>query len=425
MTSEPSPFDGDRRLKAEEWADYLQAKADGKKLYDERRRGTPDEPTWAPVDMREALSKARVLPTVGRRCDGRYLFYPGLVNGIHAESESGKSWFALFVVAQELIAGRPVLYADYEDNATNIGHRLHALGVPHNALGDKTKFMYVNPLAAPDNDIEQEEFSALLECWYTVAVIDGVTEAMKIAGLNPNDGGDVAEWQLGLPRKIAKHTNAAVIVIDHDTKDHDKRTRGPIGSERKLSGLDGASYTVRVGKEPFVEGSVGCIQIRVDKDRPGTVRAFGTDYDPKDRTHLVAHFELDSTGDTLEARLITPTTPPPDEAEGEADARRRRYCCWFMEEVSRWFEDLVPQGEERTKQQVINAKCLERKEAGKKQSRDWWRDAINFLLDEGFLDGPTDIPTGKPCPLKFVKPYRQCDDPKSDKSAAGNEGSKA
>jgi hypothetical protein len=406
-------FDDPRRMKAQEWADYYEERDEGKRIYDERRRGTPETPTWQPVDMRAAMKQPRLYPTIGRRLDGECLLYPGKVHIFHGESESGKTWVALFVAAQQLNAGSNVLYLDFEDDAASIGMRLVALGVPAEVVCDPMRFTYLAPEYWLAVDTERAAFEKLLERRYSLAVIDGVTEAMTMAELSGLGGEDVAAWQIALPRPIARRTGAAVVCIDHDTKDQEKRKRGPIGSQHKLSGIDGASYVVRVS-DPFVDGGVGSAKLRVEKDRPGQVRKYGTDYEAETRTHLVAHFEMDSTGDGIGARLIVPTPLPSNELENEADARQRKCSCWFMEQVSRYFEDTVPEGEARTKETVINAMCEERRQAGKKLSRDWWRHAIGYMLAEGHLSGPIDVPKGKPCPLKFVTAYRMTDDPNSD-----------
>ena len=85
---------------------------------------------------------------------------------------------------------------------------------------------------------------------------------------------------------------------------------------------------------------------------------------------------------------------------------------WFLERVSRYWEetdDLMSRSFNKT----VTAMCDERKEKGKPQQRDRWREAIGLLEAEGFA-------TSEPGPREsklysVVKPYREISDPLSDK----------
>lgn len=66
-------------------------------------------------------------------------------------------------------------------------------------------------------------------------------------------------------------TGAAVALIDHVTKSQEGRGRWAIGSERKLSGLDGAAYGFETVL-PFGRGKTGTVKITVAKDRCGHIR---------------------------------------------------------------------------------------------------------------------------------------------------------
>jgi hypothetical protein len=409
--------DDPQRRSAEAWADYYAERDDGMRLYRQRKRANESVvSTWGIVDMDAALRQESLLPQIGRRDDGIALLYRSKPHVLHGDSYSGKTWCALCIAKQVLDAGGAVLYLDFEDDAKGIGERLIRMGVQRDLIAGPTKrFDYVRPERSLDNDDEREHFDALLNNRYEYAVIDGVTESMSFEGLNLMLGADVASWQAMLPRAIATRTGAAVLCIDHDVKDTEKRNGAPIGSERKVSGVDGCVFVMQ-GAEPFMDGKVGAAVLRVGKDRHGEVNKHGVNYDAKSRTHVLAHFELDSTEEgTSSARLTVPSTPPPEETDDEKTERQRKLCCWFMERVSQYFEDMVPDGETYSKEKVIKAMCEERKEAGKKQQRDYWRDAIGFLIDEGYLSGPTEVPKGKACPLGFVKPYRQQADPNSDR----------
>src|SRR4051812_17924614 len=122
----------------------------------------------------------QLLSSVGRRDDGRGLFYPGKVNSVAGESESGKSWLLLATAAQEIRRGRSMLYIDCEDDASSVLGRVLALGVAAEQI--KEQFLYVRP-DEPVGDITA--LTRLVgERACSLVVIDGVTEAMGLEALN-------------------------------------------------------------------------------------------------------------------------------------------------------------------------------------------------------------------------------------------------
>ncbi|GAA2370805.1 hypothetical protein Cme02nite_45070 [Catellatospora methionotrophica] len=194
-----------------------------------RDHGTPQAQarrTWRPVDLDDVLSGRYVAPrpTVGRRDDGVGLFYPGRVHSIASESEAGKTWFALIAAREEIEA------------LTNAGDLAEVLG-----------------------DLKP-----------TLAILDGVTEAMSMHGLELKDNTDVARFGKLLPRAIAEHGPAAV-ALDHVVKNAEGRGRYAIGGVHKLNGINGAAYVLE-NRTPFGIGRTGRSTVYVAKDRPGQLR---------------------------------------------------------------------------------------------------------------------------------------------------------
>ncbi len=71
------------------------------------------------------------------------------------------------------------------------------------------------------------------------------------------------------PRQVAEQTGAAVVMIDHVTKDSESRGRFAIGGQAKLAGLTGAAYTVDVA-HPLGTGCAGsssCASPRIGQAR--------------------------------------------------------------------------------------------------------------------------------------------------------------
>ncbi|PIJ35211.1 hypothetical protein BMW24_008790 [Mycobacterium heckeshornense] len=377
--------------------------------------GEDDVPSWQPVDIARARRGAGAAPpTILKRSDGACLFYRGKVHSVHGESESGKSWLVQCAAAECLLNGEPVLYIDFEDEAGAVAERLIRLGVPAEIVENTALFMYVHPEAPPTTDAERAAFHALLASTYSFAVIDGVTDSMGMFGLSANDADDVARWHRVLPKAIARDTNAAVACVDHVAKDTNTRGRFALGSQHKIPGLSGAAYVVEM-EQPFAVGQAGVASVRVGKDRPGRVRGLGGRWRKSDRTQHVADLHLDSTdADRSVWALEMPhgigKSTDIDDAKSTKTKKTFR-PAWFMEQVSRYWEE-ADDPADRTNNKTVNAMCQERKEQGKTQHREHWRNAIKFLVDEGFAKtekGARDSEIHV-----VVKPYRQHEDPQCD-----------
>jgi hypothetical protein len=227
-------------------------------------------PSWRPVDLGSVLdgSYKPPRPSVGRRDDDVGLFYPGRRHDAYGESESGKTWFALLAVVRELQAGHAAAYFDFEDEAAAFVERLRALGVDDAAIRDR--FAYVRPdepLTAPGNaDVLAEVLGDLKP---TLGVVDGVTEAMVLHGLDLRDNVDVATFGRLLPGRIT-HSGAAALTLDHVAKDRGSR-RYAIGGQHKLAGLNGAAYLIE-NRAAFGIGVTGRSTVYLTKDRPAALR---------------------------------------------------------------------------------------------------------------------------------------------------------
>lgn len=234
-----------------------------------------DEPSfrrsWKPVDLADVLSGnwSSVEPTVGRRSDGAGLFYPGKGHTVSSESEGGKTWLCLSAVIDELNADNHVLYVDFEDDEGGIVGRLLTLGTDQAAI--RERFHYIRPEDALGTGIHLDDLLDILRSYRpTLAVLDGVTEALTMHGMDPNSNSDVAAFGRMLPRRFAAE-GAAAVSLDHVPKSTENRGRYSIGAVHKLNGLDGAAYVLE-NRKPFGVGITGRSTLRIAKDRPGQLR---------------------------------------------------------------------------------------------------------------------------------------------------------
>jgi hypothetical protein len=231
--------------------------------------------SWQAVDLQPVLRGERVTlpPSVLTRDDGICLLYAGRLNAAIGETESLKSWFAAVATKQELAEGHHVIYIDFEDTPETAVERLRALGATEEQID--ANLSYLQPDGRFD-DLAKMVVEDKIEVRGapTLVVIDGVTEAMGIAGLDPISGPDVAAFYASFPSRLAR-TGAAVLLVDHVTKGTENRGRWAIGSERKLSGLGGAAYGFDV-IATFGRGRTGKVKITLSKDRCGHVRQHET-----------------------------------------------------------------------------------------------------------------------------------------------------
>lgn len=313
---------------------------------------------WDPVDVRPVLTGERVTqgPTVLARTDGVRLAYPKRLNLLMGETESGKTWAALHGCCQELEVGNHVLFVDYEDAIENLVDRLLALGATPAAIA--TNFSYIDGPPVFD-----ELAAGLLGSLFSsrgapsLAVYDGVTAAMSALGLDPDRGVDVARFYNGGPRWLAE-AGCAVLLVDHVAKDREARGRWAIGSERKISGLDGAAYSLEIVK-PFGRERTGEAKLLVSKDRVGHIRQH------EGPGRAAAKFELVARpGGNVSAQLHPPVG-------GDKEGRFRPTV--LMERVSRTLEAST---------KPLSARGVRVSTVGKASVLDL---ALELLVNEGFV----------------------------------------
>ena len=262
------------------------------------------ESSWKPLDLTQYFDGSYVTPKtkILMRSDEQGLIYPGKVHSFYGESESGKSWLAQIATAEQLRQFKKVTYIDFESDAADIVFRLQALKVTQAEI--LQNFTYIRPEAARDH--EDPYWQALLAPGAnSLVIIDGVTEALTMWGGETKDNDAITRWMRIFPRVIAGESGAAVVLIDHVTKNAETRGRFQIGGQAKLATIDGAAYLVEP-LEALAPGRTGSLTIRVTKDRPGYVRRIAGMYRKSDRTQEVAVIHIDSTREKIELLIAPP-----------------------------------------------------------------------------------------------------------------------
>lgn len=238
----------------------------GNPLPERRSRMSASSP-WTPIDLHAVLRRGLVgePPHVLERSDGTCLLYRGKLHSISGEPETGKGWAVMHAVQQTLSGGARVVYLDFEDTAETFVSRLVALGVPETAFDQVAYF----PPATTHAGLALDVLDGELALGPALAVIDGVTEALAWEGLDLQSNADVAKWFTMVPRRLAA-SGAAVVMVDHVTKDRLGRGRFAIGAQHKLAGVD-VAFTLE-STVAFGRGHDGVSTLHVQKDRPGYLR---------------------------------------------------------------------------------------------------------------------------------------------------------
>lgn len=333
--------------------------------------------TWAPMPLDAVLEGNEIdpPPSLLQRSDGQPMLYAGAIHTFSGEPGSGKTWCCLEAARQELANGHIVTMIDFEDRASRVIGRLLGLGAHPDHIRDR--FRYIRPNTPIDStsqhDLDQATHGA------TLVILDGVTEAMTLHGLDLNNNADIATFYGLLPRPIADQ-GAAVTMIDHVVKDTEKQGRWGIGGQHKLAGIDGVAYLVKT-VEPFGRGKAGHARITVSKDRPGYIEEIALG-------RTVAELWLDARDpDILRCELRAPTAAPTDDLGNMRPT-------YLMEKISRWLE-LTP---------GANKKAITDAKFGKAEY-------VNLAIAHLFKEGYIDIEDG-PNRQKFhrvVQPFREDD----------------
>ncbi|MGH2545980.1 MAG: AAA family ATPase [Actinomycetota bacterium] len=242
---------------------------DGWRPADPPAREDEERSTWEPQDLGPVLrgEVTEEPPSILRWGDDLCLIYAGKLHWWQGEPESGKTWLALHASAELLGAGRTVVYMDLEDSPAGIVSRLRALGVTEEEI--VARFRYLRPEERMDDRARTVLAGLLDELQPALVVVDGVTEMAQLHGLDPVGTRDVAEL-IAILRPF-RRTGAAVVALDHVTKDRETRGRWALGSQHKLAGIDGAALLFRL-REPFGRSREGVAALEVAKDRPGFLR---------------------------------------------------------------------------------------------------------------------------------------------------------
>jgi hypothetical protein len=312
---------------------------------------------WTPVDVDAILHGLATgtitgpVPSLLPRSDGVCLLYPGEVHSMAGEPEAGKGWIVQAETARVLPTAK-VLYLDFEDTAASVLGRLLALGATADQI--VANLVYVRPDTPPGS----QTIPGLLKRGpFELSVIDGLSEAYVLAGLDPYSNVDAAKFLAAIARPIADH-GAAVVGIDHVVKAAESRGRYAIGAQHKLAGI-AVAYNIEATKQPS-RLTAGLLKIKVAKDRHGHVRGHA------DSSGTIALVHVTPTDD---GQVVTVAVEPPDASTPDGAFRPTFLMGRIAELVDR--------------EPGIGTRAIRERIKGQHRAKDT---ALALLISEGYIE---------------------------------------
>jgi len=265
--------------------------------------------------------------------------YLGGVHTITGPPDCGKTTLACWWMLEAIREGRTVLFLDEEGGRELITEKFQALGVQP---GERIAY-----IPFPSRSWNAADIMALtqlvVERAPAIIAWDSSAAFLARAGLDENAAADVTRFYSQVLIPCARIHGAAVLVIDHDTKNAEP-SRYARGSGAKLAATD-VAYKVELIKA-FSKTDDGLSKLIVTKDRRGW---------------LDRHFQLSFTAGCILGITMTRT---------EAGSEFRP--TGLMRKVS----DLL------TRQPGLSGRQIVDRVTGKEQ---YIRQALAALVDEGFI----------------------------------------
>jgi 5S rRNA maturation endonuclease (ribonuclease M5) len=219
------------------------------------------------------------------------MLYLGGVHTLSGPPDCGKTTLACWWMLQAVRDGGTILFLDEEGGREIVVEKFQALGA---LRGERIGYIPFPSRSWNAGDVAMlndilDERKPVIVAW------DSSAAFLARAGLDENAAADVTRFYSHVLTPAARMHNAAVLVIDHDTKNSEP-SRYARGSGAKLAATD-VAYKITLIKA-FSKTDSGTSKLLVTKDRRGWL----------DRSHEVA-FLADTTGSTPLTVKITPVAP--------------------------------------------------------------------------------------------------------------------
>jgi hypothetical protein len=236
------------------------------------------------------------VPSVAASCDGKFLFYAGRLNEIHAEPGVGKTNVLMAASIAVLNSGGSVLYIDPEDTPQGFATRMLMLGADPEDIRARVFYLH-NP--EPKHILKAQDWARTNQP--QIVILDGLAESMAAVAADENSATEVLQFFRDNLRPFAE-AGAAVVIADHVTKNAEGRGQFARGSGAKAGRYDGVSYEIQSAIH-YTPTQAGFVKLKIAKDRNGGAG-------PRGRIVAELHFMPGADGHTVT------TFRQPEQTEG-------------------------------------------------------------------------------------------------------------
>jgi hypothetical protein len=217
--------------------------------------------TFPTIDLAAVMRKGVSVPD--RICGGH--LYPASLHSVAGEPESGKTTLAGDWTRQMLSDCNPVLWLDEESGRDALADKLLSLGTEADDVECGLYYLEFPGLRWTDHDVTALR-DMLDKVQPALIVFDSSAGFMSAAGLGENDNDGAGNFYKRVLLRAARHSGAAVVVLDHTRKDGEGG-RYARGAGAKLGYVDVAYSLERI--RPFTRQDSGALRLIVRKDRRG------------------------------------------------------------------------------------------------------------------------------------------------------------
>jgi hypothetical protein len=206
-------------------------------------------------------------PTLGER-----LFYAGSAWIVSGHKKSGKTWALVATALDQVRAGRPVVYLDFENGARMFARRSIALGAGPDELAEHLHYVPFPQGLRLDRLRDQlEQIAAELPgAFVVVDSLRGLLSAIDPGGRQPLNVNDPLSIEGALQpfNAAAKDSGVTIGIIDHAKKgatDSDEYSTANAAAKEQV--VDAVYFWTKV--EPYNEEIAGTVKIAARADREG------------------------------------------------------------------------------------------------------------------------------------------------------------
>jgi hypothetical protein len=199
----------------------------------------------------------------GLLCGG--LLYAGGLHSLAGPPDCGKTTLAYAWTLSLIRDGHQVVIIDEESGPEQVTEKLLALDTKPDEMHNIRYYPFPGRTWT-EADIEALMTDVLAEPRPALVIWDSSAVLLGRAGLDENSAADVTRFWTTVLAPAARHVGAAVLVIDHDTKDS-APSRYARGSGAKLAATDVAFKLEAL--RPFSRAQDGILRLTVTKDRRG------------------------------------------------------------------------------------------------------------------------------------------------------------